>query len=136
MAILNQGEAENILMQHLEDNIPSGVDVANVSYPNAPGNTPKNKEWLSADINWATSDNVEAGSSPLIRTFGILIIDVNVPVGSDNDIVVPIQQSLISTFRNKSISGVSCEETLIDVLGKVKQWYTRRLSIFFYIEGF
>lgn len=137
MALVDQEQAEEFLSDHLLGNLPSGITSDLINWPNQNTETkPSNVSWLEFDINWAQSVNVEAGSNPLIRTPGIVLIDVNVPINDGNATINEIVQSLISSYRNMDISGVTTEDIQVDVIGEQDSWYTRRVNVFFYIEEF
>lgn len=142
---MTRGEAENALIQLLNDNMPSVpvnsygvtsgvIPQSRVEYPNARFTKPNNEVFLSLSTTFAEGQNIEASPTGLIRTDGIFVILVRTPKNKGRTIPNSVSDQLAILFRQKRLDGLEILSNQVDTLGGRTDWYTKQINVFFYIE--
>ena len=125
------------MVQHLLDNIPSGIASADyIEWPNKKlANEIKNSNWLRVD--YANNDtNSAAAGYGYKLTFGILLIEVNVPLNTHANEALSIAEELKQTFQATQLSNTKLQESSVDITGINENWYTVQVKTNYLYEGY
>lgn len=124
---ITHSEAEDILINHFLDNLPTvgGNQISQdiVMIPNAPFDNPTGL-WLRVGINWDRATQLEAGWNGLDVTEGVFVFDLFCPQNEFSTVYQELQTQIIQLFNKKRL------DNCIDIyspypvnLGQDKSWY-------------
>lgn len=127
--------AQQALIDRLNDNMIPGYTKREVKYPNAPFREPKNRSWLRVTTTTEPALNV-ADSGEYQRTYGIFVIDCFYPKDDGSKQQLQDINSLIAIYNNQEFNGVKCHEAYPQIIGEDGDWYNVQLNVNFYFEGY
>ena len=126
--------AHEQLISTLLDNLPAGYTAASVKLPNRAFNTPKNTKWLRPTV--IVQDVVNAQAGGLWKRYdGIFVIDSFYPIGGDDLAQLTEAETIAAVFEDVELTGVKCQNELIEVNTIETAWYSVQITIDFYYEG-
>ena len=142
MPRMMQGEAQQIAIKYVNDNLPPLIDTADCVFPNASGDRENGKPFLKMEVLWFNGLKINAGLSSLWRTPGALVIEIMFPKGQGDIESSVVLDQLTTLFRNNAefrSLGFAIEGTQVDPddanNNQYSEYYKQTLNIFFNIEG-
>ena len=126
--------AHEQLISTLLANLPSGYTSATVKLPNRAFNTPKNSKWMRPTVIVQDVNNVQAGGL-WKRYDGLFVIDTFYPIGGDDLAQLTEAELIAAVFEDIELTGVKCQDALIEVNTIETAWYSVQITIDFFYEG-
>ena len=126
--------AHEQLISTLLANLPSGYTSATVKLPNRAFTTPKSSKWMRPTVIVQDVNNVQAGGL-WKRYDGIFVIDTFYPIGGDDLAQLTEAELIAAVFEDIELTGVKCQDALIEVNTIETAWYSVQITIDFYYEG-
>ena len=126
--------AHEQLITNLLNNLPAGYTSATVKLPNRKFNTPLDTKWLRPTV--IVQDVVNAQAGGLWKRYeGIFVIDMYYPIGGDDLAQLTEAEEVALAFEDVELTGVKCQNTLIQLNDSENNWYNIQITIDFYYEG-
>ena len=116
----------------------SNVDAnkIDVAYENSPLKQPVDKEqkWINLVILWDEQSQVAMGATPRWRQTGIMVAQINVPLGEGDSTAREIADNITTHFRGVSFSSITFRAVQPRRVGRVGNWWRFDLNCPFYID--
>ncbi len=126
--------AHQVLISNLLDNLPVGYTSSTVKLPNRHFVTPKATKWLRPTVIVLDVNSVQAGGL-WKRYDGLFVIDLFYPIGGDDLAQLTEAETIAALYEDVRLTGVNCQDALIEINSAEATWYNVQISINFYYEG-
>lgn len=126
--------AHEQLISTLLSNLPAGYTSDEVKLPNRAFTTPKASKWMRPTV--IVQDVVNAQAGGLWKRYdGLFVIDTFYPIGGDDLAQLTEAETIAVVFEDVELTGVKCQNALIEVNTIESAWYNVQITIEFYYEG-
>lgn len=126
---------EQTLVQHLLDNLPSGIISSQVKLPNAPFSTPNAQPFLRVDVSDDILEDIDATGCYVV-TSGTMRVDVFYPSGTGSNASNVAANSIKQAFSVQQIYDVGIPSVMVRSIGEQGDWWVNQVVIKYTYQGY